>query len=151
MNLKLPLILLALATLHTAAGEGCRTVQDVLQADKLWQTSMATQQANQVASLYATDAVLIATFENKPLTTSQERLAYFQHLIQSLPDIRVQYQQEIVQLLPGGAVSAGLYTFKGTKSGEQTEIPARFTFVYKTTPQGCQLIHHHSSQLPKTD
>ena len=132
-----------------AANETCNTNEDVKQADLQWQNQLSTQSAERMAALYETNAVLLATFENNPITTPEGRLQYFQDLFGSMKSLHVVFDKEILQVFPGGAVSSGLYTFKGMKEGKPTAVAARYTFVYEATPQGCQLIEHHSSVLPK--
>ncbi len=37
----------------------------------------------------------------------------------------------------------------GIKHGKETDVKARYTFVYRATPNGCELITHHSSEWPE--
>lgn len=131
------------------AANNCSTPSDVKQADQRWQAAIATNDPATVAAVYTKNAVLIPTVENAPHTTQAERLAYFQHFFKTLQHASVAYNQEIIQMLPDGAVSSGVYTFKGLQDGKTVRIPARFTFVYEATPTGCSLITHHSSALPQ--
>jgi uncharacterized protein (TIGR02246 family) len=131
-----------------AAGT-CNTEVVVKAADQLWQTTLATHDPQKVANLYQHDAVLLGTYENVPLLTEEQRVDYFKHLFAKIPDIQVKFDQVHVKLLKEDAISTGLYTFYGTQAdGKKVSIPARYTFAYDSTAQGCELVMHHSSVLP---
>lgn len=123
---------------------------EVKQADQRWAQAIKTGQPETVTQLYAKGAVLLATYENQPIVTDTGKQQYFSHLFQTVKNLQVHYNQEIIHTFPGGAVSSGIYTFSGMQDGKQVEIPARFTFVYEDSHHGCKLVAHHSSVLPKS-
>lgn len=119
-------------------------------ADLRWAQAIDSNQINTVVNLYAPQAVLLATVKDAPIVTRQERTHYFKHFFKTYKKAKVAYVgQKYIQVFNGGAVSSGLYVFSGIKNGKMTEIPARYSFVYRATNRGCQLITHHSSQLPE--
>ena len=126
----------------------CNTSTEIKTADQAWATALATHNPQTAANQYAKNAVLLATYENNPITTAAGKKAYFTSLFQTLPQLQVQYDKEIIYTFPGGAVSSGLYTFSGVQKGKSVNIPARFTFVYEATANGCLLVAQHSSALP---
>lgn len=143
------IIALALFALFLNQASAACLKEAARNADYRWADAVETQDPATVNRLYAHYAVLLATYENKPITNSKGRLNYFNHFLHSMNKMQVHYNQEIIQTFPGGAVSSGLYTFSGEKDGKPVSVPARFTFVYQNTAKGCQLITHHSSTLPK--
>jgi hypothetical protein len=101
-----------------------------------------------VVDLYPENGILVPTYDNVILTTNEQRLNYFENLNKKVKNIKVNFQEKHVQLIPGAAVSSGIYTFSGEQLGTPVTMPARYTFVYQDTSNGCQLITHHSSDMP---
>jgi hypothetical protein len=58
-------------------------------------------------------------------------------------------QSEKIDLFGDAAVASGLYTFSYRMNGQLVELPARYTFVYRKTPHGWAIVHHHSSAPPE--
>lgn len=126
------------------------TKTQVEAADARWAKTIDSNEVKQTVNLYASRAVLLATVKNKPITTQQGRVIYFTQFFKDYPRIQVHYTGEkYIQIFGDGAVSSGVYTFSGIKEGKHFEVPARYTFVYRATPNGCELITHHSSKLPQ--
>jgi hypothetical protein len=114
-----------------------------------WTSALASGQGESpVTALYAPDAILLATFDPKPLDTPAAIAAYFHKLTQN-PDLRATIHRETVQLFGDGAADSGLYTFSYTKDGAQVRVPARFVFVYRRSGSGWLIVSHHSSVLPE--
>ncbi|OGT30685.1 MAG: hypothetical protein A3E87_06915 [Gammaproteobacteria bacterium RIFCSPHIGHO2_12_FULL_35_23] len=143
----LPLLFISTA-IFTQTYASCNTTAAVQQADQIWATALATHNPKTITNQYAKGAVLLATYENNPITTQTGIKNYFTSLFQTIPQLQVHYNKEIIYTFPGGAVSSGLYTFSGKQNGKVVSTPGRFTFVYEATPNGCLLIAHHSSVLP---
>ena len=100
-----------------------------------------------IAALYAPDAMLLSTFDPKPLETPAAIAAYFQQLTQN-PNLKATVQTEKIQTFADGGADSGLYTFSYTKDGKEVRVPARFTFVFHRTPAGWLIVSHHSSVVP---
>jgi hypothetical protein len=100
-----------------------------------------------IAALYAPEAILLSTFDPKPLETPAAIAAYFQKLTQN-PNLKATVQTEKVQTFADGGADSGLYTFSYTKDGKEVQVPARFTFVFHRTPAGWLIVSHHSSVVP---
>lgn len=127
----------------------CTKIQ-VAAADARWAKAIDSNEVKQTVNLYASQAVLLATIKNKPIVTQQGRVIYFTQFFRNYPQVKVHYTGEkYIQIFGDGAVSSGLYTFSWQKDHKQFEVPARYTFVYRATPNGCELITHHSSKLPE--
>jgi uncharacterized protein (TIGR02246 family) len=142
--------LFAVNTVSATSG-ACNTEAAVKKADKLWADTLALHQPDKVADLYAHDAILLGTYENIPLITHEQRAEYFAQLFKKVPNLRVEYDKVFVKLMKEDAVSSGLYTFVGTgPDGKEIRMPARYSFAYDSTNNGCELIMHHSSELPLT-
>src|SRR6516162_7152252 len=100
-----------------------------------------------VTALYEKDATLLATFDPRPLETPTDIAGYFHKLTQN-PELTATVQSEKIDLFGDAAVASGLYTFSYRKDGQLLELPARYTFVYRKTPNGWTIVRHHSSALP---
>jgi uncharacterized protein (TIGR02246 family) len=100
-----------------------------------------------IAALYAPDAILLSTFDPKPLETTAEITAYFQKLTKN-PNLKATVQTEKVHAFTDGGVNSGLYTFSYMKDGKEVRVPARFSFVFSRTPAGWLIVSHQSSVVP---
>jgi len=100
-----------------------------------------------VAALYSRDAILLSTFDPKPLTTPAEIAGYFRALTRN-PNLKATIEMETIHLFADAGVDTGLYTFSYMKDGEPVRVPARFSFVFRRTPAGWMIVSHHSSVLP---
>ena len=100
-----------------------------------------------IAALYAPEAILLSTFDPKPLETPAEIAAYFHKLTQN-PNLKATVQTEKIHTFTDGGVNSGLYTFSYTKDGKEVRVPARFSFVFHRTPAGRLIVSHHSSVVP---
>ena len=114
-----------------------------------WRTALASGKAENVVKLYDKDAVLLATLAAKPLTTQEERTAYFAKLT-AKPKLSATVDEAHVKLLDDdNAVVSGLYTFRFEEAGKTVEIPARYSFVYAKENGQWMIVEHHSSKVPQ--
>lgn len=126
------------------------TKAEVEKADNRWAHAIDSNNVNRVVDLYAKTAVLVSTVQTLPIVTRQGRVAYFDKFFHTYKNMHVTYSgNKYIQVFNGGAVSSGLYTFSGIKHDKKTDVKARYTFVYRATPNGCELITHHSSEWPE--
>lgn len=126
------------------------TKAQVEAADARWAKAIDSNEVKPVVDLYAPQAVLLTMGGNQPITTQQDRIRYFTQVFNAYQHAHITYTgQKYIQVLADGAVSSGFYTFSWVKNDKPFEAQARYTFVYKATPNGCELITHHSSQLPE--
>lgn len=122
---------------------------EVKAAFQNWQKSLSGQDAQKVVALYDQDAILLATLNDDPITTQDQRTSYFEGLVKK-PEMAVAVQQEDVRVLDENtAIVSGIYTFSFKDTEKTTQIPARYSFVYEKNAAGQWLIeNHHSSMLP---
>src|SRR5207237_7751075 len=85
-----------------------------------------------IAALYAPEAILLSTFDAKPLDTPAEIAAYFHKLTQT-PNLKATVQTEKIQTFADDGTDSGLYTFSYTKDRNEVRMTARFTFVFHRT------------------
>lgn len=152
MNVRNFLVLSAAVFLLVSPAQAGDNIlkNEVKEAFQTWQKSLSGGKAENVVALYDTDAILLATLENNPITTQEQRTQYFQGLVKK-PEMAVAVQQEDIRALDENtAIVSGVYTFSFKDSDKKTEIPARYSFVYEKNSDGRWLIeNHHSSMLPK--
>ena len=105
------------------------TKTQVEHANTQWANAIASHNVNKVVNLYASQAVLLATVENKPIITQQGRTQYFTHFFDTYKNAHVKYKgKQYIQVFADGAVSSGLYNFYGKKQGKDVVVPAPYTF-----------------------
>jgi uncharacterized protein (TIGR02246 family) len=113
-----------------------------------WNAALATGNPDEVAKLYASDAVLEPTVSNEVRTTPAEIKNYFVKFLRLKPHGTINYRQ--IRLLgDNAALDTGVYTFKIVKEGQQKAVHARYTYVYTKVDGGWKILNHHSSAMPE--
>jgi uncharacterized protein (TIGR02246 family) len=113
-----------------------------------WNDALQSGQSENVAALYAPDAILVPTFLNEILDTPSAITSYFNALMPRQPSSKI-ITQNIRHFGPI-AINSGIYELALATDGTETELQARFTFVYRKDPDGWKIVEHHSSILPQT-
>ena len=127
--------------------KAARVADEIVHLRAEWAKDLRAKQLDQIAALYAPDAILLSTFDPKPLETPAQIAAYFQKLTQNL-NLKATVQTEKIHAFADGGVDSGLYIFSYTKDGKEVRVPARFTFVFHRNPTGWLIVSHHSSVVP---
>lgn len=148
--LTIGLIIFLVSPVGFSARNTCSTLQDVTRAQQAWAAAIASHNPQRVNALYASHAILHGTFATTIANTREASIQYFKHLFHNSPNLTVTFQKPDLetQLFKNFADSSGFYTFNTTKNDKPVAIPARFTFVYIPSAQGCKIVTHHSSVLP---
>jgi len=116
----------------------------------LWFDAVNTGDLQQVASLYAEDAIVLPTFSNKCLHSSEDRAEYFEKLAKH-KELNVVLHEAtlVVQPLSTNVYSmSGIYCWHFDVEEEMLSFEARFTFTVDPS-RSEPILHHHSSQIPR--
>lgn len=109
-----------------------------------WNNALQTGDPKKVASLYATNGILLPTVSNKVRHNHAEIEDYFAHFLANGPVGKI--DEANVRIFGQLAINSGIYSFT-FKDG--TAVPARFTFVYHWNGERWMIVEHHSSQMPE--
>lgn len=112
----------------------------------LWNKALQTGDPDQVVACYATDAVLLPTVSAKVRHNHDEIRDYFVHFLAKRPVGRI--TEHNIRVYDNIAINSGLYTFTLTQNGVDSDVAARFTYVYRKQEDKWLIIEHHSSILP---
>jgi len=112
-----------------------------------WNNALQTGNPDQVAALYAEDGILLPTVSARVRHNHDEIRDYFVHFLAKKPVGRIDEQN--IRVFGDIAVNSGLYTFTLSENGKETDVAARFSFVYLRDGDRWQIIEHHSSILPE--
>lgn len=137
-------------------GKGGKHAEPVTKAQVLglfdhWNAALRTGDADQVADLYAKDAVLLPTVSNQVRTDRAGIVDYFEHFLRNKP-VGKKVESVVDVLDRNTVVDAGIYEFALTdyETGAKSTVEARYTYVYEKQPNGTWLIvNHHSSKMPQ--
>jgi len=140
----LPLLLVTTA----CSGYNDKTDKSAEIALNKWADAIATRNTDNVLKLYDEDAVLLATFAKKPITTQEARKVYFDNLLKK-KDLKVTIDELHTDREGDIALANGLYTFSYKDKGKTVKVPARFSFVFEEESNGWEIEAHHSSVQPK--
>ena len=116
-----------------------------------WLAAVNARDLDTVLGLYAEPHVLMATFSPHLMRSPEDTRQYFVQLA-SRPGLSVRLHPRTLTELPLGgnhAVLVGIYTFSFEVDGDPISFASRFTFVLDTAA-GRPIVHHHSSQIPRT-
>ncbi len=119
---------------------------DIAALFDLWNSTLQTGDAKQVAALYAADAVLLPTFSSAIRQTPDAIEEYFEEFLKSNPKGTILHQK--VSVYDQIAINSGVYQFETSISGIEQKMCARFTFVYRKDDKDWKIIEHHSSVMP---
>ncbi len=109
-----------------------------------WNSALQTGDPKKVAALYETNAILLPTVSNAVRHNHEEIEDYFVHFLAKSPFGKI--DESNIRTFGDVAINSGVYTF--TLDGD-TEVQARYTFVYRWNGQDWKIIEHHSSQMPE--
>jgi uncharacterized protein (TIGR02246 family) len=115
-----------------------------------WNAALQTGDPEQVADLYAQDAVLLPTVSNKVRSDRAGIVDYFHHFLENKPVGKK--IQTVVNVLDGNSVlDTGVYQFTLTdpKTGEKRVVKARYTYAYEKRDGEWKIVNHHSSAMPE--
>ena len=112
----------------------------------MWNEALQTGNPDNVVACCAEDAILLPTVSAKVRHNHAEIRDYFVHFLAKKPSGRITEQN--IRIYDEIAINSGLYTFSLTENDDQTDVAARFTFVYKKSADGWLIVEHHSSILP---
>jgi uncharacterized protein (TIGR02246 family) len=113
-----------------------------------WGQTLAGRNPQQIAALYSSEAVLLATFTNE-LDTAPEILDYFTGLTKR-EGLNVRFDEQNIRILDENtATNSGLYTFSFVQDGKTMYVPARYTFLYEKQGDQWLILEHHSSVRPE--
>ena len=114
-----------------------------------WIAAVESKDVDRVVKMYDDDAVLLATFEKKPILTQEGRADYFKNKIFPRKDLKVTVNELHTDRDGDIALANGIYTFSFTDKNKKVSVPARFSFVFEEEKTGWEIEAHHSSVVPK--
>ena len=116
-----------------------------------WLQAVNNGDVETLLGLYDKQAVLIPTFSNRLLNTPDKLREYFEKL-GSREELSIALHEKtlIIQDLQNQLFSlSGIYNWRFVVDGELLNFEARFSYLIdlaKPSP----ILHHHSSQIPRT-
>ena len=116
-----------------------------------WMQAVNSADADAILNLYDPNAVLIPTFSNRVLNTPEKLRDYFEAL-GSRPELSIALHEKtlITQELGNQVyVLGGIYNWRFAVDGEVLNFEARFSYVMDLA-KPAPIVHHHSSQIPRT-
>ena len=125
-----------------------KTPRDVLEQ---WMQAVNDGDIEKLLSLYDSQAVLIPTFSNRLLNTPEKLREYFVKL-SSREELCIALHERTltVQELQNQVFAlSGIYNWHFIVDGELLNFEARFSYVINISKPS-PILHHHSSQIPRT-
>lgn len=116
-----------------------------------WMQAVNNADVELLLSLYDPSAVLIPTFSNRVLNTPDKLRDYFEKL-GSRPELSIALHEKTLVTQELGSQQyalAGIYNWRFAVDGEILNFEARFSYVIDLSKSN-PIIHHHSSQIPRT-
>ncbi|QKZ19808.1 SgcJ/EcaC family oxidoreductase [Streptomyces chartreusis] len=115
-----------------------------------WNSALASGDPEQVADLYAKDAVLLPTVSNKVRADRAGIVDYFEHFLANKP-VGTKIETHVNVLDHNSAIDTGVYEFALTDpaTGEKSTVEARYTYAYEKRGGEWLIVNHHSSKMPE--
>ncbi|MDG0964526.1 MAG: nuclear transport factor 2 family protein [Opitutales bacterium] len=114
-----------------------------------WVSCVTNADLEDLLNMYSPEALLFATFEQKPLDNPSMIRDYFTNFL-SRDGAGVELDPQTITHAKLGehtASSTGLYTFFFNENDQLVRQKARFTFIFNEEDSG-SILHHHSSVIP---
>ncbi len=118
---------------------------------KRWMGCVNGGDIDSLVALYREDAVLIPTFSNRILKGHDALRGYFERL-SGREDLSIALHEKTLVLQSlGGSVQtlSGIYNWRFAVDGEILNFEARFSYLLDLSSES-PIVHHHSSQIPRT-
>ncbi len=115
-----------------------------------WMYAVNHTNIENLLSLYDKEAILIPTFSNRILNSSDKHREYFEKLsCRDGLNIRLHENTLIIQTLQDNIyILSGIYNWCFKVDGEMLNFEAHFTYFIDLSKDH-PIIHHHSSQIPR--
>jgi len=123
------------------------TINEVRNLFTEWNHALQSGNTAEVLKLYAPDAILLPTLSPLVRHNHEEIGDYFDMFLKFLP--KAWMHEENIRIFDEIAINSGIYVFTVTHDGKTSDIPIRFTFVYRKFPERWMIVEHHSSAMPK--
>ncbi len=118
---------------------------------KSWMSAVNDGDIQRVLALYHDKAILIPTFSNRILKSPEGIREYFERLA-SRDDLSVALHEktQVTQIVTNEvATLAGIYCWRLAIDDQLLNFEARFSYVLNLALDN-PIMHHHSSQIPRT-
>lgn len=109
-----------------------------------WNAALKTGDPKRVAALYDEDATLLPTISNQMCRNTDEIAQYFLQFLALKPEGRI--NESNTRIFGTVAIHSGVYSFN---LHDNTDVQARFTFVYRWNGSRWMILEHHSSRMPE--
>lgn len=115
-----------------------------------WIDGVNNKDVESLVGLYNEKSVLIPTFSDKILSSSNERMEYFNSLGERENlNIKLHENSIVTQNLDDEVfILSGIYTWQFDVENKLTDFEARFSFTLDLSSSN-SILHHHSSLTPK--
>ncbi|MFF6980400.1 SgcJ/EcaC family oxidoreductase [Streptomyces sp. NPDC008343] len=131
-------------------GDGKPSEKQVAGLFDQWNRTLQTGDPENVADLYASDAVLLPTVSNQVRADHAAIVDYFEHFLANKP-VGKKIETHINVLDNNSVIDAGTYQFTLTdpETGEKSVVKARYTYAYEKRGGEWLIVNHHSSKMPE--
>ena len=146
-----PIGLDATAQPALASGPQSCAAIDTRQVEALferWDRALRSGEPQQVSALYSSDALLLPTLSSVPRSDHDAITDYFASFLAQAPEARIDSRE--IRLGCNQALDAGTYSFLlHPPGGAAQQLQARYSLVYVYRDGDWQILHHHSSLMPR--
>lgn len=108
-----------------------------------WSKIIGNVPSSDIVSLYSSNAVLLATYENL-LVGKTAIKGYFDEFLNK-ENLSCKIVENITQNFIREQIASGIYLFSFTENGKKKTVEARYSFVIYDD----KIINHHSSESPE--
>eukprot|EP00752_Nemacystus_decipiens_P012506 g11077.t1 len=124
----------------------------IMKATENWRDTLTSGKPTapeEVAALYAPDALFWGTVSEQVRTTPKHVREYFDYFAMSPKLTMTRLNPGTVRMHGDIGIQAGDYTFTWDGADGPVEVDARFTFHFRREADGWKIVEHHSSGMPE--
>lgn len=144
--------LMTAAALVTAASDvQCPTVTPPqIEAEfQRFNDAWATRNPDTVTALFTSEPVLLATVSNIPRTAPAAVRDYFVGFLGNAPVGRIDTSTVEIDCRTASRLGTWTVTLTDAATGAQTDVRARYSFIYRWEDGQWKIDHLHSSRMPE--
>lgn len=141
----------ALAVAVSVAAHDCPAVSPAAieaQFDR-FNAAWSTRDPDAVRVLFTAEPVLLATVANDPRTSPAAVRAYFVDFLRNAPVGRIETSTVEIDCMTASRVGTWTVTLTDAATGAQTNVAARYSFIYRWEGGDWKIDHLHSSTMPQ--
>ncbi len=149
LSVAAPAAVLASPALDTTRTCPTATTADIDSRFAVFNEAWATLNPDTVTALFTAEPVLLPTVSNQPRTTPATVRDYFVNFLKLKPVGRIDTGTTEIDCQTASRVGTWTVAITDPATGQNSDVVARYSFIYRFEDGVWQIDHLHSSAMPE--